>query len=360
MDEYKLKAFLSIHIREGAWQAALLCIDKIPSGEPPWNWFKDARNWPEDKKTIRLSLYSSTSGILKAWPKEYDPDLVTLCKAITDRDWKVTELILCNSRISNDGWKNLITVVTQCGLYSLTLYYSGLPRPEFKYLCQKVLSRDCNLTSLNVSYNKLEDKGIRFLSAVLTSAKCKLTSLNVSRTYFESEVFQHLCGALTSRNCTLTRLNVSFNREEDRALKDLARTLASTKCILTSLDISYTAIGDEGINNLCEALTDPKCKLRSLNLYGNWTSPSAVNELREAMDKYELKAFLTIHIREGAWQVVLLFMDELPSHNLPWGFYHEMWYEDEDEEKISSSSYSSTSDILWAWPTEYDPDLVTL
>ena len=41
-----------------------------------------------------------------------------------------------------------------------------------------------------------------------------------------------------------------------------------------------------------------------------------MEELREAMNKNELETFLTIHIREGAWQVVLLFMDELPKYKL--------------------------------------------
>ena len=40
-------------------------------------------------------------------------------------------------------------------------------------------------------------------------------------------------------------------------------------------------------------------------------APRALEELREALDEDELKTFLTIHIREGAWQVVLLFTDEL-------------------------------------------------
>ena len=44
----------------------------------------------------------------------------------------------------------------------------------------------------------------------------------------------------------------------------------------------------------------------------------ALEELREVMSKDELKTFLTIHIREGASQVVLLFMDELPTFKLPW------------------------------------------
>ena len=51
------------------------------------------------------------------------------------------------------------------------------------------------------------------------------------------------------------------------------------------------------------------------------------------MDKYELQTFLHIHIRGGAWQVVLLFMDELPTRKLPWDWYREVW--DEDEKMFS-------------------------
>ena len=97
-------------------------------------------------------------------------------------------------------------------------------------------------------------------------------------------------------------------------------------------------------------------------------SLSIVKELREARDVYELKTFLTLHIREGAWQLVLLFTDELPSEKLPEELFDEMLDvylelyadEDEDEEVFSSSLYSSKSGILKAWPIEHDPDWVTL
>ena len=80
------------------------------------------------------------------------------------------------------------------------------------------------------------------------------------------------------------------------------------------------------------------------------------------MDKDELKRFLTIHIREGVWQVVLLFIDKLATRKLPRDWYHEVWGEDEDEDEETSSPllYSSSSGTLKAWPTEYDPGLVTL
>ena len=42
------------------------------------------------------------------------------------------------------------------------------------------------------------------------------------------------------------------------------------------------------------------------------------------MDKYELK---TLFIRGGAWQVVLLFLDELSTRKLPWDWFHEVCHQ---------------------------------
>ena len=67
---------------------------------------------------------------------------------------------------------------------------------------------------------------------------------------------------------------------------------------------------------------------------------------------------LECHASGGAWQVVLLFMDELPTRKLPWDLCHEVW--EENEEMFSIPLYILTSGILKAWPTEYDPGLVTL
>ena len=69
------------------------------------------------------------------------------------------------------------------------------------------------------------------------------------------------------------------------------------------------------------------------------------------MDKDELKTFLTIHIREGAWQVVLLFTDELSIFKQPWYYYRIIYNEDEVKEELSRVIYSSTSGILNGWPT---------
>ena len=138
MDKYELQTFLHIHIRGGAWQVVLLFMDELPTRKLPWDWYREVRD--EDEKMFSMPLYSSTSGILKAWPTEYDPGLITLCKAIINRDWKVTRLILSSSRISDEGLKKLRSVLTQSELYSLTLNDNGLKSQGLKHLCKVLTS----------------------------------------------------------------------------------------------------------------------------------------------------------------------------------------------------------------------------
>ena len=299
MDKDDLETFLTIHIREGAWQVVLLFMDELPTSKLPHTWYHEVRDEDDYEEMLSVPLYISSSGILKAWPTKYDPDLLTLCKAITNRDWKVTRLILSKSRISDEGLKNLSTALIHSELYSLTLYDTGLRSQGLEHLCEALISNDCNLTrlnvsnnrsgdevmmhlcnaltsvnckltSLNVSWNQLGDVGKIHLCNALTSVNCTLTSLNVSWNQFGDEGIIHLCNALTSVNCKLTSLNVSWNQFGDNGLKHLCDTLTSSNCALTSLDICGNKFGDEGIKHLCKALTDTKCKLRSLNLQANW------------------------------------------------------------------------------------------
>ena len=123
---------------------ALLFMDELPARKLPWDWYREV--WEEDEEMFSIPLYSLTSGILKAWPTEYDPGLVTLCKAITNRDWKVTRLILSSSRISDEGLKKLRSALTQSELYSLTLNDNGLKSQGLKRLKCLSLASDCNLT----------------------------------------------------------------------------------------------------------------------------------------------------------------------------------------------------------------------
>ena len=271
MDKGELKTFLTIHIREGAWQVVLLFTDELPKVKLPWDRCGKIHNEDEDEdeEVSNKVIYSSKTGILNGWPTHYDPGLVTLCKAITNKDWKVTRLILSLSRIPDEGLKNLSTALTQSELYSLTLYDIGLQSQGLEHLCNALTSVKCRLTNLNVKCNKLGDVGIMHLCNALASVNCRLTSLNVSNNQLGDNGLKHLCDALTSSNCALTKLKVGFNRLGDGGMKELSEVLTNGFCTLTSLDIRGNKFGDEGVKHLCKALTDTKCKLRSLNLRAN-------------------------------------------------------------------------------------------
>lgn len=93
----------------------LLFMDELSTRKLLWDWYHEVwdEGEDEDKEMFSIPLYSSMSGILKAWPTEYDRGLVTLCKAINNRDWKITRLILSSSRISDEGFKTLSTALTR-------------------------------------------------------------------------------------------------------------------------------------------------------------------------------------------------------------------------------------------------------
>ena len=285
MDEDELKTFLTIHIREGAWQVVLLFTDELPISKQPWYCFRVIYNEDEDEdeEVSNEVIYSSISGILYGWPTEYDPDLITLCKAITNRDWKVTRLILSRSRISDEGLKNLSTALPQSELYSLTLYGNGLQSQGLKYLCEALISSDCHLTTLNVSENRWGDEGIVYLCNALTSIDCTLTSLNVSNNCIGDEGIMHLCNALTSVNCTLTSLNVSNNWLGDEGIMHLCNALTSVNCRLTSLNASDIRWGDNGIKHLCDALTSSNCVLTKLKISFIRLGDGGIKELSEVL-----------------------------------------------------------------------------
>ena len=67
----------------------LLFMDELPTRKLPWDWNREVwdEDEDEDKEMFSIPLYSSTSGILKAWPTECAPDFITLRKAIKNWCW---------------------------------------------------------------------------------------------------------------------------------------------------------------------------------------------------------------------------------------------------------------------------------
>ncbi|XP_078347736.1 uncharacterized protein LOC144632861 [Oculina patagonica] len=84
-------------------------------------------------------------------------------------------------------------------------------------------------------------------------------------------------------------------------------------------------------------------------------SPTVKN-FREVMDDNELKQFVSIHVKEGTWQVVEWLFDEL-LHCQGAGRETEREVPTNDEDAESDESKSLA--LTW-WPTDEDQDLVTL
>ena len=53
-------------------------MDELPTRKLPWDWCHEV--WEENEEMFSIPLYSLTSGILKAWPTEYDPGLIHCVK----------------------------------------------------------------------------------------------------------------------------------------------------------------------------------------------------------------------------------------------------------------------------------------
>ena len=201
-----------------------------------------------------IPLYSSSSGISKAWLTQYDPGLVTLRKAITNRNWKVTRLTLSCSRISDD----------YSGYSEWTIQFDTewhwFTKSRIKHLCEALISYDCCSTSLNISDNRLGDEGLIHLCNVLISVNCKLTNLTVTGTFYGKIGLKHLCDALISTNCkSVNNLNVSCNERREEGITLLFTLKISRRRNKRNEEIKY----------LCKALTDTYCKLRWLNLRRN-------------------------------------------------------------------------------------------
>ena len=62
--------------------------DELSTRKLSRDWYHEVwdEDEDEDEEMFSIPLYSSSSGISKAWLTQYDPGLVTLRKAITNRN----------------------------------------------------------------------------------------------------------------------------------------------------------------------------------------------------------------------------------------------------------------------------------
>ncbi|XP_078347655.1 uncharacterized protein LOC144632796 isoform X3 [Oculina patagonica] len=82
----------------------------------------------------------------------------------------------------------------------------------------------------------------------------------------------------------------------------------------------------------------------------------SVRNFTKVMGDYELKQFVSIHVKEDTWQVVVWVLDELLRHH---GAKPAAEREVREADEDAKSDKSKSRPLTW-WPTDMDQDLVTL
>lgn len=156
MDDEELKQFVSVHIKEGAWQVVILFLDelmhrqgvptsKIFTGTPPVAEFeREGGETGENMESDELKLRTLTW-----WPTKEDQDLLTLCEILTKSDCRINSLNLSDK---------------------LTITDEGV-----KHLSEALMHSNCKLNTLDLSGNsKITNKGVKQLTAAPKQLKPQL------------------------------------------------------------------------------------------------------------------------------------------------------------------------------------------
>ncbi|XP_078347663.1 uncharacterized protein LOC144632801 isoform X1 [Oculina patagonica] len=283
--------FVSIHVKEGAWQVVVWVLDELLHRGVPsriisaakregWETNDDAES--DDSQLVALTW----------WPTNEDQELVTLCKVLTESDCKLISLNLSfNFQITDAGVKHLAEALmhSNCKLNNLDLSCNdAITDAGVKHLAEALMHTNCNLNSLDLRGNDaITDAGVKHLAEALMHSNCSLNSLNLTGNDAITDAgVKHLADALMHSNCNLNSLNLSRNKNiTDAGVKHLADALMHSNCKLNSLNFSYNdAITDAGVKHLAEALMHSNCKLNSLNFsYNDAITDAGVKHLAEAL-----------------------------------------------------------------------------
>ena len=134
MDGQTMRKFVTIHVREGAWQVVMLFRDELIR--------RDSRNIDEDTMSGDLK-----SRKLTWWPADEDQDLQVLCKVLTEGDSKLDSLDLSGCKLTDEGVKHIAEAL--CNIH-------------------------CPLNSLQLKWCKVSNEGATHLAEVLKDSKYKL------------------------------------------------------------------------------------------------------------------------------------------------------------------------------------------
>ena len=212
-----LREFVTIHVKERAWQVVKLFWDELIR--------RDRRNNDED--AVSFDLISRT---LSWWPTNEDQDLEVLCKLLTESDCKLDNLHLSSNKVTDEG---------------------------VKHIAEALSNSHCALNSLHLSECSVTDEGAKHIAEALSNSNCALNSLDLSHCKVRDEGVKHIAEALSNSHCHLNSLDLHLNDQiTDKGVRHLARVLEHSKYKLKSsseLDIKVTAkvkeqVSEEGLS----------------------------------------------------------------------------------------------------------------
>ena len=209
---------------------------------------------------------------------------------ITDEGVKQLSSVLANSQLSSlnlsyngitdAGVKQLSSVLANSQLSTLNLRENGITDEGVKQL-SSVLANS-QLSSLNLEGNDITDEGVKQLSSVL--ANSQLSSLDLSENKITNEGVKQLSSVLA--NSQLSSLYLSENNITDEGVKQLSSVLANSQ--LSSLDLSRNNIRDEGVKQLSSVLANSQ--LSSLDLCVNKITDAGVKQLSSVLANSQLSS----------------------------------------------------------------------
>ena len=212
MDDKTWREFVTIHVREGAWQVVMLFRDELIC--------RDSRN--NDKDTVSGDLKSRK---LTWWPTQEDQALRILCKVLTEEASKLDSLHLSECELTDEGVKDIVEALSY---------------------------NHCHLNSLSLRRNyRITDKGVKHIAEALSNGRCHLNSLNLSGCKVTDEGVKHIAEALCNIHCPLNSLQLKWCKVSNEGATHLAEVLKDSKYKLkwfSNLLIEVTAEGKEQVS----------------------------------------------------------------------------------------------------------------
>ncbi|CAB3978598.1 NACHT, LRR and PYD domains-containing 14-like [Paramuricea clavata] len=163
-----------------------------------------------------------------------DRCISNLCQALQDERCKLNVLSLSHNNIGNEGVCVLFEdalMKEHCKLTKLYLDKCLLTDQCIPTLCKALQDERCKLTNWIVENNNIGDEGVCALfEDVLTNEHCKLTELNLNECLLTDKCIPILCKTLQDERCGLTRVCLNLNRFTENGKKILVDLQKYSEC----------------------------------------------------------------------------------------------------------------------------------